>query len=205
LLYGLFIRKFTRTVLTILVILAGFATLYVALTQGIVLGGWTFNGHHLYVGFIRLLYTFFAGLLLYRIGKLIHIKRAFLWCSLLLIVFLTLPRIGNAEHAWMNGVYEAGVIILIFPLIVFMGASGEVKGKYTSKICKFLGDISYPVYLVNYPFVYVYTGWISDTHHTISEAKWVALLVFAATIVVSYIFIKLLDEPVRKWLKKKMI
>jgi peptidoglycan/LPS O-acetylase OafA/YrhL len=204
-LYGLFIRKFTRTTLTILVILSGLATLYLTLTQGDVVGGWEFSGHHLYVGFIRLFYPFFAGLLLYRIGKLIHIKRAFLWCSLLLVAVLTIPRIGNAEHGWMNGLYEAGVIILVFPLIVFMGASGEVRGKYASKLCEFLGDISYPVYLVNYPFVYVYTGWISDTHHTISEAKWVILLVFMATIAVSYIFMKFLDEPIRKWLKKKMI
>jgi hypothetical protein len=26
--------------------------------------------------------------------------------------------------------------------VVYLGASGEVKGKYASKICKFLGDIS---------------------------------------------------------------
>jgi peptidoglycan/LPS O-acetylase OafA/YrhL len=202
-LYGLFIRKFTRTTLAILVVLAGCATLCLTLTQGNAIGGWEFSGHHLLVGFIRLMYPFFAGLLLYRIGKLIRIKRAFLWCSLLLVAFLSFPRIGDGESV-MNGLYEAGVILLAFPLIVFLGASGEVRGKYASKLCKLLGDISYPVYLVNYPFVYVYTGWISDTNHTVSEAKWHILLVFVATIVVSYVFMKFLDEPVRKWLRKKM-
>jgi peptidoglycan/LPS O-acetylase OafA/YrhL len=190
--------------LAILVVLAGIATLSMTLTQGNAVGGWEFSEHHLHVGSIRLIYPFFAGLLLYRIGKLIHIKRAFLWCSLLLIAVLSFPRIGNAENT-LNGLYEAGVIILAFPLIVFMGASGEVENKYASKLCKFLGDISYPVYLVNYPLIYLYTAWISDTKHTIGEAKWVILLVFVAIIAVSYVLMKFLDEPIRKWLKKKVI
>jgi peptidoglycan/LPS O-acetylase OafA/YrhL len=201
-LYGLFIRKFTKKALSILVVLAGCATLYLTLTQGDVSGGWTFDGHHIHVGFTRLIYPFFAGLLLYRIGKLTQIKRAFFWSSLLLVAVLIVPRVGG-EHLWMNGLYEAITIILVFPLIVFMGASGEVKGKYASKLCKFLGDISYPVYLVNYPLIYVYTGWISNTKHTIDEAKWAALLVFVATIVISYVFMKFIDEPVRQWLRRK--
>ncbi|MDR3339819.1 MAG: acyltransferase, partial [Candidatus Symbiothrix sp.] len=41
-LYGLFIRKFTKTALFILVFLSGLATLYLSLTQGNVNGGWEF-------------------------------------------------------------------------------------------------------------------------------------------------------------------
>jgi peptidoglycan/LPS O-acetylase OafA/YrhL len=203
-LYGLFIRKFTTKALSALVIFFGCAMLYLTLTNGDVSGGWTFDAHHLHIGFTRLLYPFFAGLLLYRIGKLANIKRAFLWCSLLLIVVLMVPRIGGT-HLWMNGLYEATIIILIFPLIVFMGASGEVKGKYSSKLCKFLGDISYPVYLVNYPIIYVYTAWVTDNKRSIGDSWLQASLVFVSTIVISYAFLKLYDEPVRKWLKKKVI
>jgi peptidoglycan/LPS O-acetylase OafA/YrhL len=204
-LYGLFIRKFTKTTLSILVILFGCATLYLTLTNGDVSGGWTFDRHHLYIGFTRLLYPFFAGLLLYRVSKLIHVKRAFLWCSLLLTAVLLVPRIGDAAHVWMNGLYEALIIIAVFPLIVFMGAGGEVKGKYASKLCKFLGDISYPVYLVNYPIIYIYTAWVSDNQPSIADSWLQASLVFVSTIVLSYVILKLYDEPVRKWLKKKVL
>jgi peptidoglycan/LPS O-acetylase OafA/YrhL len=205
-LYGLFIRKFSTKALSVLVFLAACVTIHLTLTTtGDVSGGWTFNAGHLRIGFTRLIYPFFAGLLLYRLGKLTRLKNAFLWCSVLLLVVFLIPRIGNHEHFWLNGIYESVVIIFIFPLIVYMGASGEVKGKYASKVCKFLGDISYPVYIVNYPIIYIWTAYISRTHYTFAESYWVVLLVFVSTVAISYLSLKLYDEPVRKWLKKKVI
>jgi peptidoglycan/LPS O-acetylase OafA/YrhL len=203
-LYALFVRKFTKTALSILVALSAGATLYLTLIQGDVVGGWTFTGHHLHVGFTRLLFPFFAGLLLYRLKKLTKVKHAFFWCSIVLLaVLVAVPRLGGEENLWMNGLYEALVIIFVFPAIVYMGASGEVKGRFPSRLCKFLGDISYPAYLVNYPIIYIYLGWIADTKYTIFQAWPAALLVFAATIVVSYLLVKFVDEPVRQWLRKR--
>ena len=201
-LYGLFIRKFTKTVLSAFVFVAACATLYQALTQGDMVGGWEFSGNHLRVGFTRLMYPFFAGLLLYRMKKMIHIPNAFLWSSLALIAVLCVPRLGGKEALWMNGLYEAFTIILIFPLIVLMGAGGTVKNKFSLKACKFLGDISYPLYLVNYPLCYIHIGWLSDTKYTFAEAWWVSACFFVAAIVIAYIALKLFDEPVRKWLNK---
>lgn len=142
---------------------------------------------------------------MYRLNKLIKVKNAFLWCSLILLaVLVAVPRLGGEQNLWMNGLYEAVVIIFVFPLIVYMGASGEVKGRFSLRLCKFLGDISYPVYLVNYPVVYIYLGWIADTRHTILEVWPVSLLVFVATVAVSYLLMKFLDEPpVRQWLRNR--
>ncbi|MDR1582648.1 MAG: acyltransferase [Prevotellaceae bacterium] len=203
LMYAIFIRKFTKTALTILVVVAACFTIHLTWTQGDVIGGWTVNAHHLHVGFTRLMYPFFAGLLLYRIGKVINIpKQTFAWCSLLLVTVLVMPRIGGMESEWKNGVYEAAVIIIIFPLIVAMGAGGKVKGKFTSKLCKLLGDISYPVYLVNYPVCYLHTGWASDKGYSLDEAGWIPYAVFVATLMISYAAMKFYDIPVRKWLRK---
>jgi peptidoglycan/LPS O-acetylase OafA/YrhL len=204
-LYGLFIRKFSTKVLAVLVFLAACVTIHLTLSTGDVGGGWTFTGHHVRIGFTRLIYPFFAGLLLYRLGKLTHLKNAFLWCTLLLVVVFFMPRLGDHEHFWLNGIYEAVVIILVFPLIVYLGASSEVKGKYASRVCKFLGDMSYPVYIVNYPIIYIWAGYLSKTKYTFAQSYWGALMVFVSIIALSYICLKLYDEPVRKWLKKKVI
>ena len=201
-LYALFIRRFSKTALCVLVTVAAGATCYLTLTQGDVIGGWTLNGHHMQVGFTRLMFPFFAGLLLFRIGKKIHIHRAFLWSSLLLVVLLSAPRIGGEETVWMNGLYEAALIMMVFPLIVLMGAGGEVTGKRAAKFCKLLGNISYPLYLVNYPLCYVHTAWRFDTKYTLAEGWWISALVFVAIILLAYLALKLFDEPVRKWLKK---
>ncbi|MDR2119836.1 MAG: acyltransferase [Tannerella sp.] len=201
-LYALFVRKFSKAALVIFVSLAACATLYLTLTQGDVIGGWTLDGEHMRIGFTRLLYPFFAGLLLYRLGKVVRIRHAFVWCSLLLVAVLVVPRIGGMTSLWANGLYEAAVILAVFPLIVAMGAGGQVKGKFASRLCRLLGDISYPVYLVNYPFCYVHTGWVSDTKCTLAEAGWAPYAVFAAVLVVSYAAMKWYDIPVRKWLRK---
>jgi peptidoglycan/LPS O-acetylase OafA/YrhL len=199
-LYALFVKNFSKTALYALVCVSGGATLYLTLTQGDVIGGWTLDAHHLHIGFTRLMYPFFAGLLLYRAGRRIGLRHAFLWCSVLLVAVLVVPRIGGPESLWMNGLYEAVVILAVFPLIVAMGAGGTVKGRFASRLCKLLGDMSYPVYLINYPLCYVHTGWVSDTKVTLAEAGWVPWAVFTATLLLSFAAMKWYDIPVRKWL-----
>jgi peptidoglycan/LPS O-acetylase OafA/YrhL len=105
----------------------------------------------------------------------------------------------------MNGLYDSLTIILIFPLIIFLGASGEIKNQPARRICKFLGDISYPIYITHYPLIYLYTAWVYDRKPSFQQAFPIALLVFASSIVLAYACLKLYDEPVRSWLKKKVL
>lgn len=206
-LYGLFVRKFSNKLLAVLVFLAGCALIQLAVTSpnGDVIGGWSVEPGQLRIGFTRLLYPFFAGLLLSRICKPGRIKHAFLWCSIMVVLFFSIPRIGGTGHLWMNGLYDSLCIIFIFPLIVFMGASGEVKGKFSSKICKFFGDISYPLYIVHYPLIYIFTAWVVDNKVPLREAWPVGLLLILSSITIAYACLKLYDVPVRKWLAKRFI
>jgi peptidoglycan/LPS O-acetylase OafA/YrhL len=202
-LYALFIRRFSKTALSVLVFLAACATLYLTLTQGDVIGGWTLDRHHLHVGFTRLMFPFFAGLLLYRSGKTIRSNHAFATSTLMLVAVLVVPRLGTPQSVWMNGLFEAAVIILVFPLIVALGAGGKVKSSFALKTCKLLGDMSYPLYLVNYPICYIHTGWIKDTHHSLAETWWVSTGVFIAIIIIAYLSMRYFDIPVRRFLNRK--
>ena len=115
-----------------------------------------------------------------------------------------MPRIGGQQHFWMNGLYESLSIILIFPLIVYLGASGKTHTAASTKTCKFLADISYPIYITHYPFIYVYTGWASNHSGVgLREALPYALFTYFGAIAVAYACLKLYDEPVRGWLKRK--
>lgn len=207
-LYALFIRKFSKKALSVLVILAAVVLIQYTVTceSGDVTGGWSLNALQLRIGFTRLMYPFFAGLLLSRTVKPTRIKNSFLWCSLLLVFFFSIPRIGGQEHFWMNGLYESLTIILVFPLIVYMGASGEVTGKLASRVCKFFGDISYPIYITHYPLIYIYTGWVSDHRGiSLSQALPYALSTFVGAVVIAYACLKFYDEPVRQWLQKRWL
>lgn len=204
-LYALFFRKFSNKLLGVFVFI--FAAMLINYTvfgpKGDVIGGWSLNLEQMNVGFTRLLYPFFAGILLSRLGKLIHIKGAFWVCSLLIAIVLMVPRIGDENSLWMNGLYESFCIILIFPLIVSIGAGGEIKNPFSLKICKVLGDISYPIYITHYPLIYWYTAWVVDNKISLEDGYIVGIGVLVASIVLAYLCLKLYDEPVRNWLQSK--
>lgn len=202
-LYALFIRKVPQWLLGILVFLSAGMLVHLTLTspRGDVVGGWSLEPMQLHIGFARVMYPFFAGLLLFRLARLAHFKNAFAWCSGLVFAVLAMPRIGGSGHLWMNGLYESLSIIIIFPLIIYLGASSELKGAAARKICKFLGDISYPVYITHYPLIYIYTAWVYDHKIPLRQGFPWALLVFASAILLAYACLKLYDEPVRKWLQ----
>ena len=208
-LYALFVRKFNKVALSVLVFVAGCFTVYRCLTApaGDIVGGWALNWEQQYVGMVRLMYPFFGGLLLSRLGWLIRLeKRAFWWCSLLIVVVLSIPRIGGEDGYWMNGLYEAFCIICIFPVIVSMGAGGKVTGKRSTAVCKFLGDISYPVYVIHYPFMYLFYAWLIKNQLFTLEQTWqVALCVYAWNILLAYLCLKFYDEPVRKYLARRFL
>lgn len=206
-LYALGIRKLSNKALAVFVFLAGVLLLHFALTNpnGDVTGGWTLNYEQMRIGITRTLFPFFAGLLLSRIARPVYIKNAFSWCSLLVAAVLFMPRIGGPKELWMNGLYESFCIIVIFPLIVYIGASGAVRSQTEDKICKFLGDLSYPLYMTHYVLVYFYVAWISNHKGvTLAQAAPYALLTFTGAIVLAYASLKFYDEPVRAWLRKKM-
>lgn len=205
-LYALFVRKFSKTALSILVFLSGCALIHLAVTSptGDVIGGWALDSTQIHIGLSRLMFPFFAGILLHRIVPLTTIKNAFFWSSFLIVATLAMPRIGGSENVWHNGLYDSLSIIVLFPLIVFVGASGDIKGKNAIRICKFLGDISYPIYITHYAFIYIYTGWVADTKIKISEAYPYSILTLLTSILVAYACLKLYDEPTRLWLKNKI-
>lgn len=205
-LYALFIRKFSKTALTVLVAIAACFTVHRCLTApaGDIVGGWALNWEQQYVGLVRLMYPFFGGLLLSRLGWLIRTrKNAFGWCSLMIIAVLSAPRIGGKDGYWMNGLYEAFCIICIFPVIVSMGAGGRITGRRSAAVCKFLGDISYPVYITHYPLVYIYTAWAFNRQATLAEGLPYMLLTFVGALALAYACLKCYDLPVRKWLTER--
>jgi peptidoglycan/LPS O-acetylase OafA/YrhL len=205
LLYALIVRRFSKIVLGIFVGLAAcFLIQYLVWgPTGDVIGGWALNGEQLHIGFARVLYPFFSGVLLSRMGKLIHIKGAFGICSLMILIIFSVPRIGGSTELWMNGLYEAFCIIVLFPLIVSIGAGGHISGKRATKLCKLLGDISYPLYITHYPLIYLYTAWVVDKKISMAQGLPMGLLLLVVSIALAYACLKLYDEPVRAWLKAK--
>lgn len=207
LLHALILRRLSKTILSILVFLAGAALVHYAVTSktGDIIGGWSLEPEQLRVGFTRLLFPYMAGMLLRRAIKVAGSKSTFLVSSLLLVIVLSVPRIGGYDKLWLNGLYDSLTVILVFPIIIYLGAIGEIKGKATEKLCTFLGDISYPVYIIHYPIAYVFYAWVVKNNVPVEKGFWVGLLAMTFAVGLAYAALKLYDEPVRRWLAKKFM
>lgn len=194
--YALIGRKLNKAALVIILIVSGSALIVMALKQNYMGLGWSYET--LWAAPIRMLFPFFAGLLLFRIGKLIKMPMAYPLLSLLLIVVFFMPRFQY------NGLYDVACVILLFPLVVAAGAGGQVSGTW-AKVCKFAGELSYPLYLIHYPFIYIYGYWISIKKPTVDQNLPIAVGLFVFFIAFAFAALKLYDEPVRKWLRQKLV
>lgn len=208
-LYALILRKLCTRALTALVAIAGAGLASFAVFNLSGFGhlgvGWSLLDNNLLGGSLRLLFAFPMGLLLSRNFKPIKIRGAFWICSLVIVVLLSLPYIGNTENMWINGIYETVCVVIVFPVLVYLGASGKTTDKTTSRANKFLGDISYPLYMVHYPFMYLFYAWIWKNGLTFAQTWPVALLLLFGNILLAYLSLKLYDEPVRKYLTKRFL
>jgi peptidoglycan/LPS O-acetylase OafA/YrhL len=93
----------------------------------------------------------------------------------------------------------------MFPLIIYLGAIGEIRNSVSQKVCSFLGDISYPLYITHFPFVYVYSAWAINNKVAFMDGVPLALLLIVGTIFIAYGALKLYDLPVRRALAGRFI
>ena len=209
-LYALFIRRLSNKALTIVVVLLGVALASFAIFNvsgyGNIGVGWTLDGVNFIGGLLRMLFPFSMGMLLSRNFKPMKLRGAFWICTLVMIALFAVPYLEGTESICTNGIYEAFCIIIAFPILLWIGASGTTTDKKSTQICKFLGDISYPIYVIHYPFMYLFYAWlIKNQLFTLGETWQVALCVYAWNIFFAYLCLKLYDEPVRKYLAKRFL
>lgn len=110
---------------------------------------------------------------------------------------------GSAR--WTNGLYEAACILLFFPLIISMGAGSSLPGAKSQALNKFLGDISYPLYITHFPFVCMQIAWAE--HHQdapLSTHMAMGVSIVILSVLTAYAAHRLYDLPVREWLKQKL-
>jgi peptidoglycan/LPS O-acetylase OafA/YrhL len=206
-LYTFLIQKLPTKALALLVLLAGCGLAAFAIwgPYGDICVGFSLTDDNILGGSLRLLFSFPAGLLLSRVFKPTNVKGAFWIGSLAIIILSSIPRIGGSTALWLNGVYDTTCVVIFFPLLVYLGASGKTTNKATTQVCKFLGDISYPLYMVHYPFIYWYYAWVKNNNLTFSQSLAGAIPLVFGSILLAYLCLKVYDEPVRKLLTKHLL
>ena len=205
--YALFIRRLSTRLLAVLSFALCCALTWFAVTDqsgyGSIGVGWTVDSVNILGGLLRMLCPFTMGLLLSRIFKPMKNARGAFWISAaLLLAIFHVPYIYSDGALSLNGMFEAACIIAVFPLVVWYAASGKTTDITSTRICRFLGDISYPLYIVHYPLMYAFYMWLIKTRqYTLHETWPAALAAVTASIILAWLCLKLYDMPVRKWLR----
>ena len=169
--------------------------------------GWSMAGAGFLGGFMRLSFSFSIGLLLTRDFKPRHIHGAFWICSAMIAAILACPYIGTAAEGasiW-NGVYDTVCTIFLFPLIVYIGACGITTDKYSQNICELLGKLSYPVYIIHYPAMYLFYAWVWNNGISLDQALPVCIAIFIGLLLLAWGALRYYDEPVRRYLSRKWL
>ncbi len=217
-LYALVFRFLPTAALAVLVCIAAFFSIDLNMNLNVFgllseshapftpIGGWTLNAEQSYIAAARLFYPFLMGLLLSRLGARIKLRRGFWWCSLIVAVVLCLPYVGSETAPWINGIYNSLAILVVFPLVIAMGAGSSIQGEKSSKLCKFLGDISFPLYITHFPFVLAQSSVatvLKEAGAPQSAHILNSICLFFFSIALAYACLKLYDLPVREWLTQK--
>lgn len=207
--YALIIRRLSTRLLAVLVALLAALHTWIFVwdlsgydSVGI---GWTIDTINFWGGLVRMLFPFTVGMLLARTFKPRKIKYAFWICSAILLATFAVPYIASEGALSLNSLYEVVCIAFVFPIIVWLGACGSTEGS-TGRISGLLGDLSYPLYIVHYPVMYLFYAWLIDKHfYSFEDTLLMPAIVVAVSIALAYACLKLYDEPVRKWLAHKFM
>lgn len=225
-LYALFIRKLSNKMLTVLVGATGILWIWFVafdISGYDMIGiGWTLDVVNFFGGLLRMMFPFTLGMLMARLfsqrttdnrRESFFTNNIFWIATIVLFALFSVPyisgedvtsRVPTLANISLNGIYELFCIMVVFPLIVWIAAlSDSAQSKFTLRISKFLGDLSYPLYIVHYPVMYLFYAWlIKNQYYTLGETWQMVILVLTVCIVLAYACLKLYDEPIRKKLSK---
>ncbi|SEA49654.1 Peptidoglycan/LPS O-acetylase OafA/YrhL, contains acyltransferase and SGNH-hydrolase domains [Arachidicoccus rhizosphaerae] len=191
--YAVILFKIHKKILIPLTILAACILVYTAHQFGNLSIGW--GAENWIGGAARLFYSFLAGILVYRSKWLIQNKLGFLGMGALLAIAFLIPYVDR-----INWITEPIIVIFYFPLLVALGAGVRIN-KSVQPACKFLGDISYPLYMVHYPFLWVFLSYLETQKPSMGQLYVQIPVITCLLIGFAYIMAKFIDEPVRKYLK----
>jgi peptidoglycan/LPS O-acetylase OafA/YrhL len=155
-------------------------------------------------GFPRVLYAFFAGVVIYQFhDRTARLPQVPAWAlAAVIVVVVAMPRFPLHREYWLIG------CLLMAPLAVAIGSRCSVEpGTRAHRICQYSGRISYPIFCVHYPLLMLFS---LLPHHTgkltllsLEFAYFVAMAVafFFTTLVVAHVLMTRVEEPLRKWME----
>ncbi|WP_419805853.1 acyltransferase family protein [Terriglobus sp.] len=149
----------------------------------------------------RLIFGYVTGMLLYRFWtKRQHGSRALGSASAVLLCgVFALP--ASLPHVVLVDLVCA---LAIFPPLV-LAAAWSTPGPRGTAVCKFLGQISYPVYLLHIPTFFLFAAiWPHSGSKHANPTFAMGTVYLPTLLLLSYLATRFFDAPIRAWLTHRL-
>ena len=192
--YAFVLYKVGRRLLGALTILAALSICVVSYRAGNLLGGWSKD--NFFDGGARVPYSFLAGLLLYRLHWVIKNRLGFCGLAIMLFLAFIMPW---SKWNWLT---EAILVLFYFPLLIALGA-GSSLSPASIKVCRFAGNISYPLYMTHYAAIWVFGNYFANKKPPAQSLPYIIIPGIVFLILFAYLIMVCYDIPVRRYLNEK--
>ena len=159
--------------------------------------GW--GGENFWGGGGRIFYSFLAGMLIYRANWIIPSRLGFASLGVLLTAAFLVPWSDRVD--W---IVDPLIVLLYFPLLVALGAGATLRPAQR-RVCVFSGDISYPLYMIHYPLLWVFLSYLETHKPTLRQMGSFVPVGTLALIGLAYVVLHTLDLPLRGWLRRRLV
>jgi peptidoglycan/LPS O-acetylase OafA/YrhL len=136
------------------------------------------------------LWAFCIGILLLRLVTNGSLPKRGLPLLVLTIPLTAATLIPQSVGWW----FDIAAVAVVFPAVIL----GGVCCRNTGMLTRFLGDISYPLYILHWPIMLACNNVL--TARIGSAASLAAVCIFSVT--ASWFALKVFDEPLRRWLTR---
>ncbi|PTS95363.1 acyltransferase [Pedobacter sp. HMWF019] len=194
--YAFVLIRLRNKAIWILTIIGAIALCYEAHRSGFLAVG--FGGDNITGGGIRVFYSFIAGILVYRSNWIIKSRLGFMTTGILLVIVFLVPFSEK-----LNWILDPLIVIFYFPFLIALGAGAKLTSTF-SRLCHFSGEISYPLYMIHYPFVWLFMSYVERMKPAIGQMATIMIIAVCLLIGLAYLIMILMDIPVRQFLKGKM-
>ncbi|MCA8829674.1 acyltransferase family protein [Hymenobacter pini] len=193
--YAVLLVRLRPGVLRLLTLVAAGWLVYQATHNPNLSIGWDANTF--WGGAARVSFSFLMGMVLYRSRWIIPNRLGFVGVGLLLAAGLMFPY--RKEVA---GLTDMVLVLGYFPLLVALGAGTQVAPRLAST-CRWFGELSYPLYMVHYPFVWVFLSYMAAEKPPMSTLAWLVPVSTLVLVGLARVILVTVDAPLRRFLSAR--
>jgi len=101
-----------------------------------------------------------------------------------------------------NYISQSMVVLFYFPLIIALGAGATLTAGL-KRLCNFLGNVSYPLYMTHYFALWLFAGYLTTYKPTTNQLFFIIPISVLLLLSFAYLVMVIYDIPVRRYLSIK--